>query len=772
MPPAGEDAGADRWVTGAFLAGTAILCLLFYRGFVFHPDRMLFGTDMVIEGFPLRRFALEEIRAGRGLPLWNPYLLGGLPFVATLPGPLFYPTSLLYLLLPLHRAIGWTFVLHSFLAGAFAFFAARAFGLRRGSATVCGLSFMLTGYLASTLYGGHDGRMFAIVLIPLAFGMAERGLRSGRGAWFLGVAAAVALQALTPHVQIMYFSTLSLLSYAGVRLALPRRDEGNPPERPWRLSLGLVAALALAAGLAAVQLLPTYALLGDVSRAAQERGYEFAASWALPPQELSALFLPDLIGSLGRYWGENPFKLHTEYLGGVPVALAILGVVGGFGRGRATEERRTVGFLAAASLLGILFALGASTPVHRVAYAVVPLMRSFRAPAMMLGPVAFFVALLAGFGWEAVRRRKTGVLGPVTWLAAAPFLLLGLAAALAPDGLSSFAYHSWFPGGWARRPPPELAGALRVSGLFLLASWGAVLGAAWASGRKRGSGWWLAGLLALTLMDLWRVDARYLQTARVEEVFPAEPPGLERLAASVEPGERVWPLERTYEANELMYYGVRTVSGTQKFLFSWYRRLVGGLGYENLLRQPALWQLLDLRFVTARSELDTPLLRPVEETERGRIYEVVSPAPHVFFPARVTAVEDTAEALRRTLALVNAAEEAVVEAGEVPPVTAGTAELARSAPDELELRVRAAREGLLVLSEVWAPGWHAYVGGTEVPVLRADAAFRAIVVPAGEHRVRFLYRPTGFRWGVRLSGASLLVLLGGLGVTLRRPRRG
>lgn len=814
--PASPNGGVrrGRWADAAFALGTAILALLFFREFVFHAERMLFGSDMILEGLPLRRFALEELRAGRGLPGWNPYLNGGHPFLATLPGPLFYPSSLLYLALPLHRAIGWTFVLHLFLAGAFAYFAARAFRFGRSAAAVCGLAFMFSGYLLSTLYGGHDGRMFAIVLIPLALGLLERGLRSGEAGWFLGLAAALALQLLTPHAQVMYFSSLALVAYAAFRLWEIHRTAAAEPaggrsasrvERgparaaqraPWRRALWVAGAFGLAAGLAAVQIVPTAALLEHVVRAAAEEGYEFAASWALPPQEVTALFLPDLIGGLDTYWGANPFKLHTEYLGAVPIALAVVAVAASVG-GRVPGEpasRGTVWFLGGASLVGILFALGGATPVHRVAYAAIPLMDSFRAPSMMLAPVSAFVALLAGVGWERIRTRERPLSAWALGGVAAPFLVLGLAALLAPGGLLNFVYHAWFPGGWPRTPPAELEGALRTSGGFLVAAWVLVLAAAWAARRggdgpdgagKEGSRprrrglprWALPVLLLVLVADLWRVDARFVRTAEATPFFTADGP-VAFLQESLEPGERALPVEGTYHPNDLMRHDVPTVAGTQKFLLSWYAELVGGVGFEALFRHPVLWPMFDLRYLTTRSELDVPLLRPVGFGGRPgaeiRMYEVAEAAPHAWFPERISAVTEPEEAVRRTLALSDGRAEAVVEASEAPPAGRGTARLTRWTADEVVLSVSAEREGLLFVSEVWAPGWSAGSGGRALPLYRTNGAFRGVLVPAGEHEVRLSYRVPGLALGRVLSAASLAGLVlgaGWLAIARRRSRR-
>jgi hypothetical protein len=86
------------------------------------------------------------------------------------------------------------------------------------------------------------------------------------------------------------------------------------------------------------------------------------------------------------------------------------------------------------------------------------------------------------------------------------------------------------------------------------------------------------------------------------------------------------------------------------------------------------------------------------------------------------------------------------------------------------VRTRSAEPGLLFLGETHLPGWEARVDGERRPILRADYAFRAVAVPAGEHSVDFRYRPASFRIGLAGSALSLLVYAGVL-FSRRRPAR-
>lgn len=776
-----------------FLGATALVTVLFYRDFIFHPERLLYGSDMLFEGISLRRFYVDEMLAGRGVPLWVPHVYGGMPFVAMLPGPIFYPSTILYFLLPLHRAIGWTFVLHTFLNGAFGYFLGRSFRLRPASAAVCGASFLLAGYVTSHLFGGQDGRMFTMTLIPLALGLLNRGLERGEFRWFAGLAFVIAAQTLTTHVQVMYFSNLALSLFFLYHLAfrLPRPLGPGPFWKPYVRPVAWFAlANAAAVLIAAPQFFPTLAILSDVTRAAGERGYEFAASWALPPQEMTAFFLPDLVGSLpGSYWGQNPIKLHTEYLGAVPLALAILGVSAGFGRSLDDARKREVWFLAGASALGILFALGAATPVHRIAYALLPMMSSLRAPAMMLGPVTVFVALLAAYGWEAVLNRRAAGAGAgdgrtqgggtqLWWwpllISGMPILLLGAAAVVNPQGLANFALLSWYPDGWPRQPTSVLTDALRLNGLFLIAGFGLAWGAAWGVARRKFGVGVLVVVLAFGIMDLWRVDARYLRVQDAGPVLTVDPI-IEALHEHAEPGQRVWApnlggAPPNYRPNELAYYGVSSAGGLQKFLLRPYARLVSGIvPDEGLLRDPVVRQLLNVRF------LITPGVQEgVESLAEGGgrwLYSLPEELPYAYFPASIEVVADTTAAIVRTREISDPARLTVVEAlvgEEAPAVGQGRSSILDYEPDRVVLEILADRAGLLAVSEIHHGRWKAFLDGEETPVWRVNTAFRGVEVPAGRHELVFEYENPWFRLSVWASLLTIAALAGSILIAARR----
>jgi hypothetical protein len=76
--------------------------------------------------------------------------------------------------------------------------------------------------------------------------------------------------------------------------------------------------------------------------------------------------------------------------------------------------------------------------------------------------------------------------------------------------------------------------------------------------------------------------------------------------------------------------------------------------------------------------------------------------------------------------------------GVAPP---GNARLLKYANTEVLVEVNAPGGGILLLNDVWDPWWRASVDGSETQILTANVIFRAVVIPAGRHSVRFTFHP-------------------------------
>ena len=146
---------AAGWAALAYAIATLLLAWPALLGkFLVNPH-----SDQYIAGYAFRDFAAQSLRSGQGIPQWNPYLFGGLPYVAAMHGDIFYPTALLRVILPTDVAMTWGFIIHTFLAGYFTYAFLRAWGLGFFPSLVGGMAYLLGGPIASYGAPGRDGKV-------------------------------------------------------------------------------------------------------------------------------------------------------------------------------------------------------------------------------------------------------------------------------------------------------------------------------------------------------------------------------------------------------------------------------------------------------------------------------------------------------------------------------------------------------------------------------------------------------------------------------------
>jgi uncharacterized membrane protein YfhO len=85
--------------------------------------------------------------------------------------------------------------------------------------------------------------------------------------------------------------------------------------------------------------------------------------------------------------------------------------------------------------------------------------------------------------------------------------------------------------------------------------------------------------------------------------------------------------------------------------------------------------------------------------------------------------------------------------------------------------VAAVSDGYLVLTDANYPGWSATVDGQSATIDRADILFRAVKIPAGQHRVEFRYQPHSFAIGAGISIGMIVILIGAWFILRRRKSR-
>ncbi len=258
-------------------------------------------SDLILENYAWKTFLRQSFRAGE-IPLWNPYLFTGMPFLAGGQHSGLYPLSLVYYVLPLPLAYGVFTWLQLALAGMSMYALARILKRSRWAALFAGVAYQFSGFFIVSVV--FPMIIAAATWLPLLMGLVHLVFRKqrekGTGAfnptpYVVALAGVLALTTLAGHVEILYNTLLVLLMLGVWELVATWRAVG----KLWpalRTGIWLAVGALLGLGMGGVQFLPLYEL---VQRNFREGSATLAQvlGWAWPTRHVLTFFLPDVFGN-------------------------------------------------------------------------------------------------------------------------------------------------------------------------------------------------------------------------------------------------------------------------------------------------------------------------------------------------------------------------------------------------------------------------------------------------------------------------------------------
>jgi len=775
------------WAAIALLA--LLVALFFWR--ILTPnlaDRASFPPgDFSYQFWAFTTFDARELSAGR-LPLWNPYTYAGSPFWADIQSAVFYPFSLLTLLL----SGPWGFslfaleveaVFHFWLAGVFTYLFVRRLTGHRAAAMLSAIAFAFGGYLT-----GYPSQQLAVlevdVWLPLLLFFADRALvdRSDEGlkmrprpnlpdALAAGLAWGMALLAGHPQSALFVFYTATLyVLFLALTTAYATRSTQYVVRRSVLYSalrnMALAWGLMLAAGfgLAAVAWLPGLEYMRLSVRAA---GFYDKMAGGFPLYDPIQMLLP---GSVSLY---SPL-----YVGVLPLLLAIWAAL--------SERRRETIFWGALAAGTFLLSFGGETFLYTPFYLLAPGFSIFRDQERVAFVFSFVMAVLAGFGLKYqianIKRQTSNVKSLISKPQSPTSNLQSLISALFVGalGLVVLFFYALNDAGWQDDSPfnPLLSRSVWLV-ILLALIWAAMRLAGSQKLRSTHYATLLpAGFLLLTAFDLFTVNWKTNVSPGLPEAQTATPAVVQAIQKDAAPGEifRVYNEYRIYE-NYGVPYALEDAWGASPLRLALYDEMY------HTLRMERLWELLNVKYViTWRKELYAPS-EIIYQEPKGKdvtyVHRLQKVAPRAWMVYHAEAIGDGVALPRLDAFDFDPARAALIPPdGSVPlgdPAggQAGGVEVMERTAGWLSLKVVTPADGLLVLSEIYYPGWQATVDGREVSLVRTDYTLRGVPVPAGGHRVDVTYRPATVTWGGVISGATLGVLIvAGLWTALQRRRLG
>ncbi|MGH9838598.1 MAG: YfhO family protein, partial [Blastocatellia bacterium] len=215
------------------------------------------------------------------------------------------------------------------------------------------------------------------------------------------------------------------------------------------------------------------------------------------------------------------------------------------------------------------------------------------------------------------------------------------------------------------------------------------------------------------------------------------------------------------------------------------RAAVDRVEFEYLLPDAGLL-LLRVSLFDGQTGVSTPLdlvhfaperWRRLEDTGEVEVYENLKARPRAWFVRRAELAlsADVLETIKsgklKDGSPFDPAETVLFQREDfgarvpVPPAISepvnADVRVTRYEPNRIELETRNERAGFLVLSEIWYRGWEAWIDGRRAPVEKVNYVLRGLAVPAGEHRVEFIFRAHSFRNGAAYTLLGILLLVGG-----------
>lgn len=725
-------------------------------------------ADPVYVFHPQMQKAREAVRDGR-LPLWDPDIGAGRPLLAAQLGAPLYPLTWLSFALPFWLSLAWIAALRILIAGAGTWLLCRRLGLSAAASTLAAVSFAFGSALVLAV---EAPTVNIYALLPWILLSADRVVRGGRwtDAAFMGLLSGLTL--LGGHPESVFVIAIAVVAFALWRLSEVRAGRFRGP--PARATLRrLFGAAAIAAGIGAVAVVPFLELLsqsGDLYRGSPRLGASLFTE---------SLFFPDRWGRPDKvqFVNTSAYAGRGVYIGAAAILLAVAGLAG-----RRRRDQLFFAGLAVGSFLLLADLPGATAVVRHT-----PLLSTMRTD-YFLWPMVFALAILAGYGADSLARGDPGERRR-TLLAMAAVAVLPLGWALARHGhLREF--------GDAVRQLPVMgadAPSVEVTELASYLRWACVAGLALAvvvvAQRLDRPGLAPTALAVILLVDLASLGHGYHPQVDKAVGNPPAPRSIRYLQSAGHEQRYVSELG-AMGPNLSDRYGIYDVDSFSPPIVDRYGRLHDSLGGDlvvNLgrtrtdLAAPRSRDLLSVFgashvLASAQAGPAEAGLTPAFDSGGQRVLSNPAALPRAWVAYDWRQARDAAGALRAVVASNPPALQKTPVIEGAPPARAsgapaGPARLTVDGDTRVTVEADAERPGQLILLDTFYPGWKATVDGRDAEIRPANAAFRAVSLPAGHHRVEFAYRPRSFIAGASASLAAGLVVLAILGGGLVQRRR-
>lgn len=735
----------------------AALVFLFFHNIIL--GQAYFWEDFIYQNYPFRSFAATSLAMGQ-MPLWNPYTFNGMPFLADIQTTVLYLPSLLLTLFVSNGSLShyWlelVIILHFVLAGIGMFYLAKSFNLRNVPSLFAGAAYMLSGYMI--VHTIHQQNVTLVAWYPLILLFFRKALSEQRWLYVFVCGLVLGHSILAGYPQLSLFLYFFLALYFAMELLTRYRGKELFSRPSIIMSAKALSIVVISVALAMIQLLPTFELSDLSQRAAIT--FEKASEGSLAWSQLATLFFPKMFGTAGasgyEYFGPGQYFYYWEtciYLGILPLLLAVVSIA-------LCKKSKHVAFLWGVAFFAILFALGNNLFVFRLFYEFVPGFSKFRIPARMGILLTFAASLLSAFSLQQLFYEAKGIherkpfrnaLLAITGIGILFYILI-VSGRFA--GLITGAQYS--------QVEPLVSKGVTPSVFVFLFSSALLFGIILKGNLTRFAG---IAVVLLFFVDVFVFGGNQNNGANnPSEYFKQRSDLVEFFKQD---GEKELFRVNTRNAQGILPGWDRNQGMIDRiFMLEGYTPLALQRAYAPLASVDQAYDLLNVKYKTFTDP----------QTGNLSLAEHATRLPRAFFVYNVHVTKSEAELLaylkspefnhRTTAVIEKELNKPLVNPTGIP---SWDARFTNYTNNQISIDAKTSNDGILVLSEVFYPGWKAYVDGVEMEILRADYNLRGIFVNAGEHQVEVRFEPSTFRNGMWISISTLLISAIGIVVSSRR----
>ncbi len=676
------------------------------------PFKNFLITDPVRQTIPWKSLGVALL-SNYKLPLWNPYEMAGKPLIGNFQSSVFYPFNLILLVKPLFFSWSIFVYLQLVLASVFFYLYLRSLNIKREGSILGVVAFCFSGFVTSWFEWGTV--IHTALWLPLILFSIDKSFKTSKLVWSIVLLISFVFSFFGGHLQTFFY----LFIFASVYYLA--RWFQNGKKFKYLFIFAVINILLLL--ITYIQWFPSLQFISFSARGIDQEWTK--AGWFIPWQNLVQFIAPDFFGNPTtlNYWGIWNYAEFVGYIGIIPLVFAFYSMFSRF-------DKKTL-FFSSAFIMSLVLSL--PTFFAKIPFLLnLPFISSSQ-PTRLLFIACFSLSVLAALGFDYfIRLSKRNIFITISFFG---LLLLGLwffvlGFRFEPELLNVSKRNLYFP---------SLIFAILLVLLLII-----------NLGKNKLKKILILLLIIIAFIDGFRFFTKFNTFSDKKYFFPET--SVVNFLKKDKSVFRIASLDsRTLAPNFLTFYKIQSVEGYDPLFLKSYAEFVAAsergrpdisppYGFNRIITPHNVFSnmldLLNVKYILSLDEISSKKFEKVFESGKTKVYENKNVFPRVFFVEKAIYLKTKEEQIKGMFEN-DLAKTAVVGEKIDGVLNVGKAVINSYAENEIIIKTNNEGEGFLVLTDAFYPSWKATIDGKMVKINKTDYTFRGLLVPKGEHEIKF-----------------------------------